>query len=155
MLWTFPKNRCRRFRFSTSQVASTKLSHGLFGREEPKGGKRSGVIPYGDPETPTRLSRVWWYFVDLDRENQNARRTAVSNARHKTHDQHHCCICPPQPNWGRPTADRNLDRASGRSSALVNRQPKRRLRSDTRNLARASLVALSSIEGLFFDRSAL
>jgi hypothetical protein len=31
------------------------------------------------------------------------------------------------------------------------------LRSDTRNLARASLVALimSSIEGLFFDRSAL
>jgi hypothetical protein len=28
-------------------------------------------------------------------------------------------------------------------------------RSDTRNLARASLVALSSIEGLFFDRSAL
>src|SRR6266478_4928392 len=40
MLWTFPKNRCRRFRFSTSQVASTKLSHGLFGREEPKGGRR-------------------------------------------------------------------------------------------------------------------
>ena len=29
------------------------------------------------------------------------------------------------------------------------------VRSDTRNLARASLVALSSIEGLFFDRSAL
>ena len=27
--------------------------------------------------------------------------------------------------------------------------------SDTRNLARASVVALSSIEGLFFDRSAL
>ena len=27
--------------------------------------------------------------------------------------------------------------------------------SDIRNLARASLVALSSIEGLFFDRSAL
>ena len=29
------------------------------------------------------------------------------------------------------------------------------VRSDTRNLARGSLVALSSIEGLFFDRSAL
>jgi hypothetical protein len=29
------------------------------------------------------------------------------------------------------------------------------VRSDTRNLARASLVTLSSIEGLFFDRSAL
>ena len=28
----------------------------MFGREEPEGGKRSGVIPYGDPITPTRFS---------------------------------------------------------------------------------------------------
>src|ERR1700720_3831233 len=80
---------------------------------EPKGGKGSGVIPYGDPETPTRFSRVWWYFVDLDRENQNARRTAVTNARHRTHDQHRCCICPPQPSWGGPIASSNLNRSSG------------------------------------------
>jgi|SRR5260370_1245525 len=61
----------------------------------------SGVILYGDPETPTRFSRVWWYFVDLDRENQNARRAAVSNARHRTHDQHRCCIVSAATKLGR------------------------------------------------------
>ena len=45
-------------------------SDGVFCDGEPEGGKRRGVMPYGDPETPTRFSRVWRYFVDLDRENQ-------------------------------------------------------------------------------------
>ncbi len=65
------------------------------------------MIPYGDP----RSSRFYpaWYFVDLDGENHNARRTTVSNARRRTHYEYHCCIRPPQPNWGGPTAGPNLD----------------------------------------------
>jgi len=43
---------------------------------------------------------------------------------------------------------RVLERGDGQQGAAA-------VRSDTRNLARASLAALSSIEGLFFDRSAL
>jgi hypothetical protein len=50
--------------------------------------------PHGDPERRLDFARHS-IFVDLDRENQNARLTAVSNARH---DRHRCCICPPQPN---------------------------------------------------------
>jgi predicted transcriptional regulator len=45
------------------------MSEGRVLRGEPEGGKRSGVIPYKDPETRTRFTRVW-YFVDLDRENE-------------------------------------------------------------------------------------
>ena len=46
-------------------------------------------------------------------EKQNARRTAASNARQRTHDQHRCCIYPPQPNRVRSTRDVDLDRSSG------------------------------------------
>jgi predicted transcriptional regulator len=46
-----------------------QMSEGRVLRGEPEGGKRSDVIPYGDPKTRTRFTRVW-YFVDLDRENE-------------------------------------------------------------------------------------
>ena len=42
---------------STSRVESTELGLGLFGREEPKGGKRSGVIPDGDLRSSSRFAR--------------------------------------------------------------------------------------------------
>jgi hypothetical protein len=40
---------------STSQIAWIELRRGLFGCEEQKGGKRSGVIPYGDPNIPVSI----------------------------------------------------------------------------------------------------
>ena len=81
-------------------------------------------------KSPSRFSRVW-YFVDLDRENKMPDEPPSPNARHRTHDQHRCCICPPQSNWGGPTADPNLDCSSG------HRQPRqtgtrKRGRADTR-----------------------
>ena len=42
---------------------------GVFLDREPQGGKRSGVIPNGDPISATRFCPAW-YFVDLDREEQ-------------------------------------------------------------------------------------
>jgi len=86
-----PENSSLYISLSTSQVDSTELSRGVFGREEPEGGKRSSVILYVVPISASRFGRVW-YFVDLDREERNARRSAVSNARHRTHDQHRCNI---------------------------------------------------------------
>ena len=56
-----------------------------------------------------------------------------------------------------PDSCRGRDRPAckSRCSKRDGPQDAAAVRSDTRNLARASLVALSSIEGLFFDRSAL
>jgi hypothetical protein len=57
-----------------------------------------------------------------------------------------------------PDAYRGRDRPACRNPMCSKRdgaQGAAAVRSGTRNLARASLVALSSIEGLFFDRSAL
>ena len=74
--------------------------------------------PYGEGLITVSICRVW-YFVDLDGENQNARRTALPNARQKTHDRSRCRLCPPQSNWGSGT---NLHRASRRSRVSENRK---------------------------------
>jgi hypothetical protein len=93
---------------ATTFHAESRLSGwGGTGRED--GGRR---YRYGDPISPSRFCPAW-YFVDLERENQNARRTAASNARQRTYERHRFCICPPQPNWCGPTAGTNLDCSSG------------------------------------------
>ena len=86
---------------------------GLFGTTEPIGmatDRRSHVM--WRSQIIVSICRVW-YSVDLDRENQNARRTGVCNAGRRTHDQHRCYMCPPQSNRGGPTVGPNLDCSSG------------------------------------------
>jgi hypothetical protein len=96
-----------------------------------------------------RLDLPGMLSVGLDRENQNARRTADSNARHRTHDQHRCRICPPPSNWGGATAcpNRLFIRPS---QALADRQPKStvtehpRCRSDDQSTAITSSASIAA-----------
>jgi hypothetical protein len=62
---------CGKISLFTSQVDSTELSQGLFGREEPEGGEQSGVIPYGDPKSPTEFS-CRSGILAMRQENHNA-----------------------------------------------------------------------------------
>jgi len=48
------ENSLSKISLSTSQVDSRELSRGNLDGE-PKGGRRSGVIPYGDPEIPVSI----------------------------------------------------------------------------------------------------
>ena len=59
-----PRKRRSRISLFTSQVDSKELIRRLLGREEPKGGKRSAVIPYGDPKSSSRFCPAW-YFAGL------------------------------------------------------------------------------------------
>src|ERR1700730_18007309 len=51
-----PENSSLYISLSTSQVDSTELN-GAVWPEEPKGGKRSGVVPDGDPRSSSRFAR--------------------------------------------------------------------------------------------------
>ena len=102
----------------TSQVDLTELSRGCL--DERSRREVSGAASYlGDPNLASRFCPAWC-FVDLDGENHNARRTAASNSRQRTHDQNRCCICPHN-----PTAGLDLDRSSG---ALGTRKTGSRIR---------------------------
>jgi hypothetical protein len=102
----------RRSRFLPPQVDSSELSRGLFGREEPKEGKRNGVIPHGDPRSSSRFCPAW-YFVDLDRENQMPDEAPSPTLDTELTTNIVAAYVRPQPNWGGPTVSPDLNRSSG------------------------------------------
>jgi predicted transcriptional regulator len=60
-----------------------------------------------------------WYSVDWNRENQNARRTAVSNDGQRTYDQYRRSLCTAKPNSVRPTGVRRNQIASDQLATLI------------------------------------
>ena len=102
----------RRFRFLPPRSIGQNSAGDRFDREEPKGGKGSSVILYGDPETPTRFGRVW-YFVDLDTENQMPDEAPSPTLDRELTTNIVASYVRRNQNRGRPTAGLDLDCSLG------------------------------------------